>query len=272
MPNNPPVSDRDDLYQNWMGWVIDHLGRDAKLAEIAASAATDSARAGRGFNHAAEAAREAWTEAASRYTNAPTAGVAAAGPRSRWIFGIAAVIALVVAVGGWDYLFGGSPTDVAGGSVANESSTPHPSEADPYPPTEPFGDGGVTYMFTLGDHGQSRTVLWNDLGTGACPSRSVGIREPADVSEPQLAADLMHMSLMVGVIQNACGGGDVYGYAPGTGPRGPYTMGDLAVPPFLHIESDICCHGRNVVFTAGSESHPGNSWVVVIGPQPGDGA
>jgi hypothetical protein len=64
----PPVNDREDLHRNWLGWVTTNLGRDARLAEIAASAATDAAGQGRGFNNATEAARIAWADAAKRYS------------------------------------------------------------------------------------------------------------------------------------------------------------------------------------------------------------
>lgn len=57
------MNDREDLYQNWVGWVTTNLGRDTRLAEIAASAASDAAEHGRGFNDAAEAARIAWADA-----------------------------------------------------------------------------------------------------------------------------------------------------------------------------------------------------------------
>ena len=64
----PPMNDREDLYRNWVGWVTTKLGRDARLAEIAATAATDAAELGRGFDNAAEAARIAWADAAKRYS------------------------------------------------------------------------------------------------------------------------------------------------------------------------------------------------------------
>src|SRR2546430_12771836 len=57
------------MYRNWFGWVTTNLGRDARLAEIAASAATDAALHGRGFNSAAEAARTAWADGAKRSSN-----------------------------------------------------------------------------------------------------------------------------------------------------------------------------------------------------------
>jgi hypothetical protein len=59
-----PVNGKDELHENWLGWVTTNLGRDADLAEIAAKAATDEIKHGGGFNGAVEAARAAWTEAA----------------------------------------------------------------------------------------------------------------------------------------------------------------------------------------------------------------
>ncbi|HEV2035294.1 MAG TPA: DUF4190 domain-containing protein [Candidatus Dormibacteraeota bacterium] len=58
------MSDREDLYRNWVGWVTTNLGRDTTLTGIAARAATDAAEHGNGFNAAVEAARAAWTEGA----------------------------------------------------------------------------------------------------------------------------------------------------------------------------------------------------------------
>lgn len=52
-----------------MGWVTTNLGRNGRLAEIAATAATDAAELGKGFNSSAEAARIAWADAANRSTN-----------------------------------------------------------------------------------------------------------------------------------------------------------------------------------------------------------
>jgi uncharacterized RDD family membrane protein YckC len=65
---------REELYRGWFDWVTTNLGRDSKLAAIAATAATDAAEQGRGFNNAAEAARMAWAGAAGRYSNAPQPG------------------------------------------------------------------------------------------------------------------------------------------------------------------------------------------------------
>lgn len=63
------MNDREELYGNWVDWVTTNLGRDTRLAEIAATAATDAAKLGRGFNNSAEAARIAWADAAKRYSN-----------------------------------------------------------------------------------------------------------------------------------------------------------------------------------------------------------
>jgi hypothetical protein len=62
------VSDRQELYRSWLGWVTTNVGRDPKLAEIAASAAADAAEQGRGFNSAADAARTAWADATTPRT------------------------------------------------------------------------------------------------------------------------------------------------------------------------------------------------------------
>lgn len=59
------MSDREELHRKWMGWVTANLGRDGRLAEIAATAATEAADLGQGFTRAAEAARIAWGEAAN---------------------------------------------------------------------------------------------------------------------------------------------------------------------------------------------------------------
>jgi len=55
---------REELYRNWLDWVTANLGRDSELAVIAATAATDAAERGRGFNGAIESAKTAWNEAA----------------------------------------------------------------------------------------------------------------------------------------------------------------------------------------------------------------
>jgi hypothetical protein len=273
------VNDREELHRNWVGWVTTNLGRDTRLAEIAATAATDAAELGQGFNNAAEAARIAWADAAKRYSKdhrwwwdgqhwTPASQTVPPPAHGHWrIFGIVALIVVVVAAVGGGMLLLTQPAPLETQNPARQ----YPGTVDGYPPNEPYGDGGVTNMFNLANSGQTRELLWSDLGSQACPSRTVGIREPDDVSERQLAADLLDVSLTAGVIQFACGGGDVFGYATGTGPRGPFTMGHLAVRPFS-LKSGICCQGRNVTFTAGSEAHPGNTWTVVIGAQPGDKA
>jgi hypothetical protein len=59
------VDSREQLYRNWFDWVTTNLGRDDRLAGVAAKAATDVAQLGKGFNVAAKAATAAWNEAAS---------------------------------------------------------------------------------------------------------------------------------------------------------------------------------------------------------------
>ncbi len=49
-----------------MDWVTTNLGRDTRLAGVAANAATEAAEHGLGFNAATEAARRAWMEAAQQ--------------------------------------------------------------------------------------------------------------------------------------------------------------------------------------------------------------
>jgi hypothetical protein len=63
------MNDREELYRKWVAWVTTSLGRDTRLVQIAATAATDAAELGRGFNTAAEAARITWADAAKRYSN-----------------------------------------------------------------------------------------------------------------------------------------------------------------------------------------------------------
>jgi hypothetical protein len=58
------VDDRQELYRSWLSWVTANLGGDSRLTGIAASAATEAALLGQGFNSAAEAARLAWANAA----------------------------------------------------------------------------------------------------------------------------------------------------------------------------------------------------------------
>ena len=50
------------MYAGWHEWVKDSLGRDPALASLAATAAADVAFEGGGFDAAAQAARQAWTE------------------------------------------------------------------------------------------------------------------------------------------------------------------------------------------------------------------
>ena len=52
---------REALYERWFEWVSLNLGRDPRLASMAASAAADAAVGGSGFNAAADAARAAWS-------------------------------------------------------------------------------------------------------------------------------------------------------------------------------------------------------------------
>jgi len=88
------------MYRNWFGWVTTNLGRDARLAEIAASAATDAALHGRGFNSAAEAARTAWADGAKRSSSdqrsMPMAQPGANRARPLFYTLIAAVIGILV--------------------------------------------------------------------------------------------------------------------------------------------------------------------------------
>jgi hypothetical protein len=57
------VVNREELHRNWLDWVTTNLGRDHQLAGIAATAATDAAQQGKGFNAAVAAATAAWKEA-----------------------------------------------------------------------------------------------------------------------------------------------------------------------------------------------------------------
>lgn len=61
----PNQLSREELYQNWLGWVTAHLRGDPKFAPIAASAAVDAVVSGDGFNTAAQTAMTAWIEAAA---------------------------------------------------------------------------------------------------------------------------------------------------------------------------------------------------------------
>ena len=63
-PRIPPVNNREERYRNWLDWVTTNLGRDQHLAGVAATAATDAAELGNGFNVAVKAATAAWSEAA----------------------------------------------------------------------------------------------------------------------------------------------------------------------------------------------------------------
>lgn len=65
----PHVDSQEELHRNWLVWVTTNLGRDTRLAEIAARAATNAAELGQGFNKAEEAARTAWADAAEPSSN-----------------------------------------------------------------------------------------------------------------------------------------------------------------------------------------------------------
>jgi hypothetical protein len=67
---------REDTYAYWLAWVEANLGRNARLASIAAGAAAEAASHEAGFNAAVDAARSAWAEAAggqqpARWTGRP---------------------------------------------------------------------------------------------------------------------------------------------------------------------------------------------------------
>jgi len=70
-PRMPPVNNREELYRNWLDWVTTNLGRDQHLAGVAATAATDAAELGNGFNVAVKAATAAWSEAAKATRTGP---------------------------------------------------------------------------------------------------------------------------------------------------------------------------------------------------------
>lgn len=53
---------RTELYRGWYEWALLTLGHDASLATLAATAASDAAAEGAGFNIAAQAAQDAWTQ------------------------------------------------------------------------------------------------------------------------------------------------------------------------------------------------------------------
>src|SRR2546426_2434189 len=57
---------REEVYQRWLEWVIDNLGRQSGRTAKAAKAATDISMQGGGLSVAEEAAREAWATAGPR--------------------------------------------------------------------------------------------------------------------------------------------------------------------------------------------------------------
>jgi hypothetical protein len=65
---------REQLYASWLVWVRANLGRDRRLASIAANAATDALEQGSEFTGASEAARSAWLGAAEGKDPAPWSG------------------------------------------------------------------------------------------------------------------------------------------------------------------------------------------------------
>jgi hypothetical protein len=71
-----PRSDasRKQLYSSWLVWVRANLGRDSRLAAIAANAATQALEQGSEFSAASEAAQSAWIGAAGGADPAPWAG------------------------------------------------------------------------------------------------------------------------------------------------------------------------------------------------------
>jgi hypothetical protein len=77
------VDDQEDLYRNWLEWVTTNLGRDHRLASVAATAAADAAGLGKGFNVAVGAAKAAWNEAAKTGATTADRTAAAAGP-AKW--------------------------------------------------------------------------------------------------------------------------------------------------------------------------------------------
>jgi hypothetical protein len=70
------VVNREELYRNWLDWVTTNLGRNEQSAVVAATAATDAAELGKGFNVAVMAATAAWKDAG----NSTSTGMAEATP------------------------------------------------------------------------------------------------------------------------------------------------------------------------------------------------
>jgi hypothetical protein len=65
---------QEELYAGWLVWVKANLGRDSRLAAIAANAANDALGQGSDFAGASEAARSAWIGAAGGAVPAPWSG------------------------------------------------------------------------------------------------------------------------------------------------------------------------------------------------------
>jgi hypothetical protein len=65
---------REQLYASWLVWVKASLGRDNRLAALAANAATDALEQGTEFSGASEAARSAWIGAAGGAAPEPWSG------------------------------------------------------------------------------------------------------------------------------------------------------------------------------------------------------
>jgi len=84
-----------------LDWVTTNLGRNSKLADVAATAATDAAERGRGFNSAVESAKAAWKEAARLEVDMAAATEAATIDHDRTE--PRAVIALACAIAVWPW-------------------------------------------------------------------------------------------------------------------------------------------------------------------------
>ena len=81
---------RKQLYSSWLVWVKANLGRDNRLAAIAANAATEALEHGSDFSGASEAARSAWIGAAGGADPAPWSGPPP----------LAILVAMGIAIGG----------------------------------------------------------------------------------------------------------------------------------------------------------------------------
>jgi hypothetical protein len=73
-PVSRSEASRKQLYSSWLVWAKANLGRDSRLAAIAANAATEALEQGSEFSGASEAARSAWIGAAGGADPAPWAG------------------------------------------------------------------------------------------------------------------------------------------------------------------------------------------------------